>query len=179
MELAEKSSQTSQIEATTPETWKRRWVLLVDLVVLVALALVLYWGTSTQFSNLYGDMTRYQCYAIVFWQGQAGLQTHHLIDSATSQCAFLNTNTTASGLLTSIEKRHYLAPLLALINAQPSNQAFSALPPEYPLLTLVPFSLALLAPFQIYQVAFSLIMTPVAFLIYFALTRYRSRGSAI
>src|SRR5205085_3579732 len=56
---------------------------------------------------------------------------------------------------------------------------FHTLPPEYPLLTLIPFSLALIVPQAYYQVAFAIWMALVAGLIYVVLKRYRSTTAAI
>jgi len=69
--------------------------------------------------------------------------------------------------------------LINLVASQPTSEPLHALPPEYPLLTLAPFSLALLAPTQWYQVAFALWMAIVAGIIYLVLRRYRSTGAAI
>jgi len=64
---------------------------------------------------------------------------------------------------------------LSLTTSQP---AFHLLPLEYPPLTLVLFSLALLAPLPYYQFAFALWMALVAALIYWLLRRYGPRNSA-
>jgi len=53
------------------------------------------------------------------------------------------------------------------------------LPIEYPPLTLVPFSLALLAPFPYYQLAFALLMSLFSVLIYWLLLSYGPRGAAL
>jgi hypothetical protein len=55
---------------------------------------------------------------------------------------------------------------------------FHMLPVEYPPLTLLPFSLALLMPFAYYQWAFALLMSLVSLLAYWLLLRYGPRGSA-
>ena len=56
---------------------------------------------------------------------------------------------------------------------------FHMLPQEYPPFTLVPFSLALLAPVQYYQLAFALWMALTSVLIYWLLLRYGPRGGAL
>ncbi len=56
---------------------------------------------------------------------------------------------------------------------------FSMLPIEYPPLTLVPFSLALLAPLAYYQLVFSFLMSLTAVLIYWLLLRYGPRGAGL
>src|SRR5258708_1135861 len=132
------------------------WEYLVDACIIVAMGALLFWGASTQFWNRSNDATRYQCYAIAFWQGEAGLYALGLDTNPKSQCAFLDYSSSTK----LIQKMH-------------------ALPPEYPLLTLAPFSLALIAPTQWYQVAFALWMAIVAAIIYILLRRYRSMSAAI
>src|SRR5258708_14203110 len=132
------------------------WQYLVDACIIVAMGALLFWGGSTQFWNRSNDETRYQFYAIAFWQGEAGLYALGLDTNPKSQCAFLDYSSSTK----LIQKMH-------------------ALPPEYPLLTLAPFSLALIAPTQWYQVAFALWMAIVAAIIYILLRRYSSMSAAI
>ncbi|GAC1389168.1 MAG: hypothetical protein NVS4B11_01110 [Ktedonobacteraceae bacterium] len=56
---------------------------------------------------------------------------------------------------------------------------FHLLPLEYPPLTLVPFSLALLAPISYYQLVFAFLMALTAVLIYWLLLRYGPRGAGL
>jgi hypothetical protein len=65
---------------------------------------------------------------------------------------------------------------LQVMHPQPP---FHMLPIEYPPLTLLPFSLALLAPLHYYQVVIALMMALVAVLIYWLLLRYGPRGAAL
>lgn len=157
---------------------RKRWLLAFDIAVLLVVGLLLFWGTSTQFSNLYNDMTRYQCYALVFWQGQAGLQAHGLIATSTSQCAFLLTHSSSS-LVTKLSHYHLPSFLLSILNAQSTTQPFHTLPPEYPFLTLIPFSLPLFAPFAWYQGAFAVTMLLVVGLVYTLLVKYSARPAAL
>src|SRR5260370_33314015 len=78
-----------------------------------------------------------------------------------------------------MEARHFPSFLINLVASQPTSEPLHALPPEYPLLTLAPLSLALLAPTQRYQVAFALWMAIVAGIIYLVLRRYGSTGAPI
>lgn len=96
------------------------------------------------------DPARYQCYALTFWLG--GRATSLL---PAAQCAFLHA---------------------ASVSMQPP---FHMLPLEYPPLTLLPFSLALLAPVAYYQLAFALLMAFTSVLIYWVLLRYGPRGAAL
>lgn len=65
---------------------------------------------------------------------------------------------------------------LHITAAQPP---FHMLPQEYPPFTLLPFSLALLAPVQYYQLSFALWMALTSVLIYWLLLCYGPRGSAL
>jgi hypothetical protein len=95
------------------------------------------------------DAARYQCYALVFWLGSSA--THML---PASQCTFLHVSTL-------------------------SQAPFHILPLEYPPLTLVLFSLSLLAPLPYYQLIFALWMALTSVLIYWLLLRYGPRGAAL
>lgn len=64
---------------------------------------------------------------------------------------------------------------LHITAAQPP---FHMLPLEYPPLTLVPFSLALVVPLLYYQLAFALLMSLTSILVYWLLLRYGPRGAA-
>src|SRR6266566_3656568 len=156
----------------------KRLSYLLNACVIVAMAVLLFWGVSTQFWNRYNDATRYQCYAIAFWQGKAGLHTLGLDANPKSQCAFLN-NSSSTTLIQKMQERHFPAFLISLVASQPTTEPFHALPPEYPLLTLVPFSLPLIAPTQWYQLVFAICMAILAGIIYLLLKRYRSTSAAI
>lgn len=169
--------------ATNPQagarhTKRRAWLLLCDMAAVLLMGLFLFWGASTQFSNGYNDVTRYQCYAIAFWQGQPGLAAHGLEATPTSQCSFLLANSSAA-LAAKLRQDHLPQVLIGLLDTQPTTQPLHALPPEYPALTLLPFSLPLLAPFAWYQVAFALLMIAVAGLLYVILLRTQRRGAAL
>jgi len=156
----------------------QRWKYLLDACIIVAMGTLLFWGVSTQFSNRYNDATRYQCYAISFWQGKTGLHALGLDANPKSQCAFLNASSSTT-LIQKMQERHFPAFLINLVASQPTSEPFHALPPEYPLLTLVPFSLPLVAPAQWYQVVFAICMAIIAGIIYLILKRYRSTSAAI
>jgi hypothetical protein len=71
------------------------------------------------------------------------------------------------------------SPLIQFVNAQVSSQPFHALPYEYPMLTLVPFTLSLLVPMNLFQIAFAFWMLVITALVYLALLRWRSRRAAL
>src|SRR6202165_5355858 len=145
----------------------------IDICIVVLMGGLLFWGAASQFYNQYNDATRYQCYAVAFWQGTPGLAS-----LPPKQCAFLSAST-SSTLAQKMQERGFPSILVNLVAAQSTAHPFHLLPPEYPLLTLVPFSLALVVPQQWYQVAFALWMAVVAGIIYFLLKRYRSTSAAI
>jgi len=156
----------------------QRWSYLLDACIIVAMGVLLFWGVSTQFWNRYNDATRYQCYAIAFWQGEAGIHALGLDANPKSQCAFL-ANSSSATLVKKMQERHVPTILVKLVASQPTSGAFRVLPPEYPLLTLVAFSLPLLAPAQWYEVVFAISMAIIAGIIYLLLKRYRSTSAAI
>lgn len=134
------------------------WLALLDgrgplayMPVLLAIIL-LFRGASWQMFWTNTDAARYQCYALAFWQGSQGL---HLLPAA--QCHFLGQfGISQSGV----------GPL-------------HVLPFEYPPLTLVLFSLPLVAPLLYYQIAFAVVMALVALLISWLLLRFGPRGAVL
>src|SRR5437588_6020034 len=154
------------------------WKYLLDACIIVAMGTLLFWGVSTQFSNQYNDGTRFQCYASAFWQSPAALHTLGLDTNGNSQCAFLDASS-SSTLVDKMRARHFPSFLVSLVASQPTTQAFHSLPPEYPLLTLIPFSLPLLTPMAWYHVAFAILMAITAWILYLVFARYPSTPSAI
>lgn len=126
------------------------------MLLLPAIVLILLMSIASPFQVFYPltDPARYQCYALTFWLGS---QATHLLPPV--QCAFLYQN--HPQLLTRAQ-----AP-------------FHLLPVEYPPLTLLPFSLPLLAPASGYQIAFVLMMSLLLLLSYWLLLRYGSPGAAL
>lgn len=116
---------------------------------IIVISILMLWGASWQFFLTFTDAARYQCYALTFWMGSSGA---HLLPAG--QCSFLSTQTLA----------------------QPP---FHVLPLEYPPLTLVLFSVALLAPLFYYQIVFAILMVLTCVLIYWLLLRYGPRGAAL
>jgi Glycosyltransferase family 87 len=169
------SALQKEDEKTTSPKMRKRHVreYLLDVFVVLAMGALLFWGISTQFPNRFNDVTRYQCYANVFWKGTPGLAS-----LPATQCAFLSANSSAS-LVQKMKARGFPASVIRLVEAQSTTQPLHALPPEYPLLTILPDTLGLVAPEQWYQVAFALWMALIAGVIYFVLKHYRSTGAAI
>ncbi len=74
---------------------------------------------------------------------------------------------------------HLLPALQCSFLPAGTQPPFHMLPIEYPPLTLVPFSLALLAPLSYYQLVFAFLMALTAVLIYWLLLRYGPRGAGL
>ena len=119
---------------------KRGWEYLLDVCIVLLMGGILFWGAASQFYNQFNDATRYQCYAVAFWHGTPGLSS-----LPQKQCAFLSA-TTSSTLAQKMQERKFPRFLVNLVAVQSTSQPLHALPPEYPLLSLVPFSLALIVP---------------------------------
>lgn len=151
----------------------RGWLYAIDLCVVLFMCIILYWGTTTQFSNLYNDATRYQCYATAFWGGMPALSS-----LPPKQCAFLQ-QTASSSLATKLQQKHVPDILVKLVQSQNTAQPFHTLPPEYPMLTLVPFSPPLIVTPSLYQTAFAILMACIVACVYVLLRRYRSLSAAI
>ena len=121
---------------------------VVAYLPIIVVTILMFCGASWQIFWLHTDAARYQCYALTFWLGSSGAQYLPAV-----QCSFLNISTVAV-------------------------QPFHMLPLEYPPLTLVLFSPALLGPLLYYQLVFAVLMALMAVLIYWLLLRYGPRGAA-
>ncbi len=151
---------------------------IFDGLIVLAMIVLLYCGASWQLFHLRTDAARYQCYAVAFWEGTPALKNY-----PAEQCEFITHPSTSLVTSATIVQRmqayHFPAFLIQLVQSQSPTQPLRALPHEYPLLTVIPFSLGLLTPSMWYQVAFAIWMGLFAGLIYFILKRFRSTGAAI
>ncbi len=114
----------------------------------------------------WGDVYRYQCFAVAFWSGEHGL--HGL---PPTQCQAV-IHTLVSNQQT-IPNSYYL-PLVArewMLDHSPVVARFRTLPLEYPILSLIPFSLPLIAPPRDYPLAFGVEMLLLALGVYALLGR--------
>src|SRR5579859_4301105 len=77
----------------TSSTRSRRRGLgyVVDIAIVLLMGSVLFWGATTQFPNQFNDATRYQCYAVAFWQGSPALAS-----LPPQQCAFLDASASST-----------------------------------------------------------------------------------
>ena len=122
---------------------------VVAYLPIIFVTILMFCGASWQIFWPSTDAARYQCYALTFWLGSSAT---HLLPA--SQCYFLQPS--------------------AMVPA-----SFHMLPLEYPPLTLLVFSLSLLAPIPYYQLVFALWMALTSVLIYWLLLRFGPRGSAL
>jgi len=148
--------------------WRR------DIFIILVTGILLYFGSSWQFSKKDVDAAIYQCDATAFWQGQSGLQ--HL---PVEQCAFLNRKGRVDSVTQSMIRHHIPHPIVQVAQSQMETIQFHTLPREYPILSLIPFSLPLIAPAQFYQQAYALWAILVVILLYFVIKRYTSWENAL
>src|SRR5947209_5019860 len=122
---------------------------VVAYLPIIVVVILMFMGASWQFTSLYTDAARYQCYSLTFWLGGGAAR---LLPGV--QCAYLPHSS---------------------LTAPPLH----ALPLEYPPLTLLVFTPALLAPLVYYQMAFAILMALMAVFMYWLLLRYAPRGAAL
>jgi hypothetical protein len=147
--------------------------ILLNLGIVLLMCGLLFYAVSSQLFKPRTDAGKYQCYALVFWQGRNAVNV-----LPQEQCVFLtyySPNSIIEGMKSSMVPNR----IIRLAESQNTTEAFRNLPFEYPLLSIVPFSLGLIAPTAWYQVAFALWMLLVAAIIYFILYKTRSTGAAI
>jgi hypothetical protein len=174
-------SRTTAIDDSLSRGGKRKNSFLryvPDIIVLLITCGLLYYGASWQIFRVYTDAAKYQCYAVAFWQGLSAL--HALPDN---QCTFILHPSIAYISNASVVRHMQLlgmpAGLIQFVAAQPLGQPLHALPHEYPLLTIIPFSSGLVVAAHWYQVAFAVWMVLLAAGIYIVLLRFRSRKAAL
>ena len=155
--------------------------VMQDVLILLVMCALLYYGAAWQLFEPNTDAARYQCYAIAFWRGMPAL--HALSDF---QCAFLTHPEQQHLLLLSRETivswMHQVGlptQLVQFVAAQSPSVPLHSLPYEYPLLTLIPFSMGMTAALSWYQVAFAVWMLVFAAALYVVLERWRSRRAAL
>jgi len=160
---------------------KKRLALLDILVVLVMGGLLCY-GASWQIFIWYSDVAKYQCYSVAFWGGTSALNS---LAVPGPQCNFIvnpspdMATITNSMVIAAMSRYHFPSWLISFVASQSPTQPLHALPHEYPLLTIIPFTLGLVTSAYWYQVAFAIWMAAVIGVIYFLLKTCRSRRAAI
>ena len=153
-----------------------------DTLIVLGMGFLLYYGSSWQIFAWYTDPAKYQCYATAFWHGIPALKT---LPGPEIQCRFITqppagiTFITNDTLIQIMRRYHFPEWLISFIAFQDSSQPLHALPHEYPLLTLIPFSFGLVTSAHWYQVAFAVAMALLAGVVYWMLRVYRSQKAAI
>ncbi len=156
---------------------------LLDILLLLLMSALLYYGVFWKNLDVHSgaendsDIAKYECYAVAFWHGQAATDA-----LPAAQCSFLAHPTAPSlsqGQIVQGMKHHGLPDgLTQFVANQSAIQPLHALPHEYPFLTLIPFSLGLVVPYDWYLVAFTLWMIVFITAVYFVLKRFASPGAA-
>ncbi len=172
-EQVNKSDKNQEKPSNVKVTEKPIWLNLLHLGIVLLMCGLLFYAVSYQFFKPRTDVGKYQCYALVFWQG-----SHAVRVLPPEQCLFLNTYSPTS-IIVGMKSRGIPESIIHLAESQNTPGSFRNLPFEYPLLSIVPFSLGLIAPTAWYQVAFAIWMLLLAVVIYFILYKTRSTGAAI
>src|SRR5437660_4620026 len=157
----------------TSPTKRRIASYALDVVIIVGMGVVLYFGALVRFLAVGGEPTRYRCYAQAFYEGVPSLGPLRKTD-----CWFIVT-TPATSIIQHMRAWHLPDFLITFVEQQSPLQPLHALPHEYPLLAVVPFTLTLLAPYQWFLLEFAVWMALVAGVIYFVLKRSMSTSAAL
>jgi hypothetical protein len=112
------------------------------------------------------DVYRYQCFAVAFWSGERGIRSLPPLQCRAVVGAFSSNQQT-------LANSHYLPPVVQrwMLDHSPLVAQFRTLPVEYPILSLIPFSLPLIAPPQDYALAFGAEMLLLALALFALLGR--------
>jgi Glycosyltransferase family 87 len=172
-EHVNKSNKTQELQSDAKVSEKRFWHYMLNLCIVLLMCGLLFYAVLYQLFQPRTDAAKYQCYALVFWQG-----THAVNVLPPEQCKFLIYYSPASITL-GMQSLGVPASIIHLSESQNTTGPFRNLPFEYPLLSIIPFSLGLIAPTAWYQVAFAIWMLLLAAIIYFILSKTRSTGAAI
>ena len=174
-EHVNKSDKNQEQQRDAKVSAKRIWPNLLNLGIVLLMCGLLFYAVSYQLFKPRTDAGKYQCYALVFWEGTQAV--HSL---PTEQCLFLKYYSPAS-IINGLKSSKVKVPgrIIHLAESQNTSGPFRNLPFEYPLLSIIPFSLGLIAPTAWYQVAFAIWMLLLAAIIYFVLNKTRSTGAAI
>jgi hypothetical protein len=172
-EHVNKSDKNQEQQSEEKVSEKRISPNLLHLGIVLFMCGLLFYAVSYQFFKPRTDVGKYQCYALVFWQG-----THAVQVLPPEQCLFLK-NYSPTSIIEGMRSIGLPASILHLAESQNTSGSFRNLPFEYPLLSIIPFSLGLIAPAAWYQIAFALWMLLLAVIIYYILYKTRSTGAAI
>jgi hypothetical protein len=179
--LAHKAEDGEEVRSSPtyplPIWLQARRFSLSDALILLFLSAILLIGFTQQLNS---DEGRYQCYAFAFWNG-----TQAISELPVQQCEFLThpSDQTAAkaheALIESAQRHRLPAPIVTFLATQSSTAAYHVLPPEYPLLAVLTFSLALITPLAWYQETFAFLLLCIAAFLYLLLLSISSRGAAL
>ena len=170
-----RSDTTQEPKSEVKATEKRFRNNLLNICIVVVMCGLLFYAVSDQLFKPRTDAGKYQCYALVFWQG-----THAVHVLPPEQCMFLNQRYySPASIIQGMKTIGVPAGISNLAESQTTSGSFRNLPYEYPLLSIIPFSLGLIAPTAWYQVVFAIWMLLLAAIIYAILSKTRSTGAAI
>src|SRR5690349_18955475 len=79
-----RSNTTQKPKSEVKASEKRLWNNLLDICVFLVMCGLLFYAVSYEFIKPRTDVGKYQCYALVFWQG-----THAVNVLSPEQCSFL------------------------------------------------------------------------------------------
>lgn len=170
-DAAVRGAQSGRVARDSWRWTRAHWRDLVKYVVPAAIMIFLLWtGCLYQLRSKYGiagDVFRYQCFAVTFWAGPAGEK-----QAFPTQCDKIDA--TYAGERVNFTASHLPQPVKQwMLDHSATDQAFHTLPVEYPILTLIPFSIPLLMPFLRYTIAFGVEMSVLALLMYALLIRLK------
>jgi hypothetical protein len=168
-----RSDTTQEPKSEVKATEKRFRNNLLNICIVLVMCGLLFYAISYQLFKPRTDVGKYQCYALVFWQG-----THAVNVLQPEQCSFLKNYSPAS-IIDGMKSRGVPVSIINLAESQNTSGSFRNLPYEYPLLSIVPFSLGLIAPTAWYHIAFAIWMLLLAAIIFFVLSKTRSTSAAI
>lgn len=168
-----RSDTTQEPKSEVKATEKRFRNNLLNICIVLVMCGLLFYAISYQLFKPRTDVGKYQCYALVFWQG-----THAVNVLPPEQCSFLKNYSPAS-IIEGMKSRGVPVSIINLAESQNTSGSFRNLPYEYPLLSIVPFSLGLIAPTAWYHIAFAIWMLLLAAIIFFVLSKTRSTSAAI
>jgi hypothetical protein len=173
-EHVNKSDTTLEPKSVLKAYEKLFWNNLLNICIVLVMCGLLFYAVSYQLFKPKTDAGKYQCYALVFWQG-----THAVNVLPSEQCSFLKKNFSPASIIEGMKSIGVRTRIINLAESQDTSESFRNLPYEYPLLSIIPFSLGLIAPTAWYQVAFALWMLLLAAIIFFILSKTRSTSAAI
>jgi hypothetical protein len=168
-----RSDTTQEPKSEVKATEKRFRNDLLNICIVLVMCGLLFYAISYQLFKPRTDVGKYQCYALVFWQGTQAVNV-----LPPEQCTFLKNYSPAS-IIEGMKSRGVPVSIINLAESQNTSGSFRNLPYEYPLLSIVPFSLGLIAPTAWYHIAFAIWMLLLAAIIFFVLSKTRSTSAAI